>query len=102
MNKSRPNKVTFRLSDSELEALNGLVKNSGYNTQQFLTRAIFESKVVNKESLYSILNELRKQGVNLNQIARACNAGNQQYETERIEDALRSLRAIWQYLRRLT
>ena len=31
MNKSRPNKITFRLSDSELQDLRSRVEKSGFN-----------------------------------------------------------------------
>ena len=99
MNKSRPNKITFRLSDSELQDLQSRVKKSGFNEQQFLTRAVFSNKIIDKESLHQLLIELRREGVNLNQIARACNSGNASLETERIKQAIKKLEVLWQSLR---
>ncbi len=99
MNKSRPNKITFRLSDSELQDLRSRVKKSGFNEQQFLTRAVFSKKMIEKDTLHQLLVELRREGVNLNQIARACNSGNATLETERINQSITKLEKLWQFLR---
>ena len=99
MNKSRPNKITFRLSDSELQELKAKVKSSGFNEQQYLTRAVFSKSLIDKDILHQLLIELRREGVNLNQIARACNSGNAALETERIRQSIRKLEVLWQSLR---
>ena len=99
MNKSRPNKITFRLSDSELQDLRSRVEKSGFNEQQFLTRAVFSKTLIEKETLHELLVELRRQGVNLNQIARACNSGNASLETDRINQTIINLEELWQSLR---
>lgn len=99
MNKSRPNKITFRLSDSELQDLRSRVEKSGFNEQQYLTRAVFSKKLIEKESLHKLLIELRREGVNLNQIARACNSGNTSLETDRINQTITNLEKLWQSLR---
>lgn len=99
MNKNRPNKITFRLSDSELQELSAKVKKSGFNEQQYLIRAVFSKSLIDKDTLHQILIELHREGVNLNQIARACNSGNAALETERIRQAIRKLEVLWQSLR---
>lgn len=99
MNKSRPNKVTFRLSDSELQDLRLRVQKSGFNEQQYLTRAVFSKQIIEKKFLHELLIELRREGVNLNQIARACNSGNAILETERIKESITKLEKLWQSLR---
>lgn len=99
MNKSRPNKITFRLSDSELQELRARVEKSGFNEQQFLTRAVFSKKLIEKDTFHQLLVELRREGVNLNQIARACNSGNAPLETERINQSITNLEKLWQSLR---
>lgn len=99
MNKNRPNKITFRLSDSELQELRARIKKSGFNEQQFLIRALFSNKVIEKETLHQLLVELRREGVNLNQIARACNSGNVAFETERIKQSIVNLENLWRFLR---
>ena len=99
MNKTRPNKVTVRLSDSELNELKKRIKLSGFNQQQFLTRAIFSKAMMNKEQLHSLLVELRREGCNLNQIARACNTYKVIDDAEKIKQAIEKLEALWQSLR---
>lgn len=99
MNKNRPNKVTFRLSDSELEKLRAQVQKSGFNEQQFLTRVVFSKSVIEKEALHELIYQIRKIGINCNQIARACNSGNASLESDRIKQLATSLEEICQSLR---
>ena len=99
MNKTRPNKVTVRLSDSELSELKDRIKLSGFNQQQFLTRAIFNKAMMNKEQLHSLLVELRREGVNLNQIARACNTYKVLDDEQKIRQTIEKLEALWLCLR---
>ena len=99
MNKTRPNKVTVRLSDSELTELKKRIELSGFNQQQFLTRAIFSKAMMNKEQLHSLLVELRREGCNLNQIVRAFNTYKVLDDAEKIKQAIEKLEALWQFLR---
>ena len=99
MNKTRPNKVTVRLSDSELSDLKKRIKLSGFNQQQFLARAIFNKAMINKEQLHSLLIELRREGVNLNQIARACNTYKVLEDEQKIRQTIEKLEALWLCLR---
>ena len=99
MNKTRPNKVTVRLSDSELSDLKKRIKLSGFNQQQFLVRAIFSKAMIDKEQLHGLLIELRREGVNLNQIARAINTYKVLDDTTKINQTIENLEALWQCLR---
>lgn len=99
MNKTRPYKVTVRLSDSELTDLKKRIKLSGFNQQQFLSREIFGKAMMDKEQLHSLLIELRREGCNLNQIARACNTYKVLDDAERIRQSIEKLEALWQSLR---
>ena len=99
MNKTRPNKVTVRLSDSELSDLKERIKLSGFNQQQFLSRAIFNKAMMDKEQLHSLLIELRREGCNLNQIARACNTYKVLDDEQKIRQTIEKLEALWLCLR---
>ena len=77
MNKKRQNTAAFRLSDSERQVLKDRIKNSGMSSQEFLLRSSLERPIMNVEVFQALLVELRKQGTNLNQIAKACNSGRQ-------------------------
>lgn len=101
MNRSRPNKVTFRLSDTKLQELRARVKESGFNEQQFLIRAVLSNKMIEKETLQELIFHLRKIGVNCNQIAKSCNSGNVAFETDRIDQVITTLEYTCQSLRRL-
>lgn len=98
MNKSRPNKITFRLSDAELKSFKAQVKKSGFNNQQFLTKVIFQKPVIERKTFEELLFELKKQGVNLNQIARSCNAGNAELEKQRILQTIQKLEVLYGHI----
>lgn len=98
MNKSRPHCVTFRVTDAELEKLKSRIKKSGYNNQQFLLNVALKKTVIEKESFNQLLIELKKQGVNLNQVARSCNRGNTEIEKERIIKVIGNLEVLYRNL----
>jgi len=98
MNKSRPNKITFRLSDAELKSFKAQVEKSGFNNQQFLTKVIFQKPVIERKTFEELLFELKKQGVNLNQIARSCNAGNAELEKQRILQTIQKLEVLYGHI----
>lgn len=99
MNTKRQKYVTFRLSDSESDQLQERIESSGLNRQQFLIRSALEKPIVNKELFQELLIELRREGSNLNQIARACNSGNQEAAAESAIAASRKLEKMWQSIR---
>lgn len=81
-NKTRPKKITFRLSEEELQLFNDKVTESGMNQQEYCVSAVLGAEIVNNkiEGLKEILPELKRQGNNLNQIAKAY------HETGKIDD----------------
>ena len=93
--------VNFRLTPDELNKLNERIKASEYNKQQFLRKLAIEQPVVNKSSLSEIITELRRQGINLNQISKSCNMGNVVQEIPQIKKTLEELNITWQFLRQL-
>lgn len=99
MNKKRQNTAAFRLSDSERQVLKDRIKNSGMSSQEFLLRSSLERPIMNVEVFQALLVELRKQGTNLNQIARACNSGRQMDAAESAKAAARKIERTVQSLR---
>lgn len=95
MNTKRQKFVNFRVSDSENEQLLERIKNSGLNKQQFLVRSVLGKSIPNEKLFQELLVEIKKQGVNLNQIARACNRGNVEAEQPRIKEAVNINNKIW-------
>lgn len=66
-------------------------------SQEFLLRSVLDKPILEKSVYQEFLRELRKQGVNLNQIARACNVGN--FDISRIEKLIKELEEKWQSLK---
>ena len=113
MNKSRPKKVTFRLSEEEHRQLQALIAESGLKQQEYLRRAVLHSTVQNDTELKELLTEMKKvgtelsrQGNNLNQIAAALNQrGYIDYKNvlpqtlEAVRNATEEVKGIWRLLR---
>lgn len=113
MNKSRPKKITFRLSETEYEQLQTRISESGLSCQDYLLRAVMNKTVQSNSEIKELLPELKKintelsrQGNNLNQIASVLNARgyidykNQLPQTmESVRKAIEEVKEIWQLLR---
>lgn len=99
MNKSRPKKVSFRLSLEEFSQLRERIKTSELSSQEFLRRSVLEIPIIPKSDFQEILIELRHEGTNLNQIARACNKG--EIDGSAIQSQMNNLEVLWQSLKQL-
>jgi hypothetical protein len=97
MNTKRPKSVAFRLSESEFSQLQERIKNSGMTSQEFLLRSALDKPILEKSVYREFLLELRRQGVNLNQLVRACNVGN--IDIPGIEKLIKELEEKWQSLK---
>ena len=95
MNTRRQKYMNFRLSDSEYILLQERIKSSGMNTQQYLIRAVLDKPVPNEQLFRELLVEVKKQGVNLNQLARACNGGNVREVEESLQILLKKQSKLW-------
>lgn len=99
MNRSRPKQIVIRLSDGEYQTLKTRVKQSGKNQQVYLLDAIFKSQIVNLDSLKALLPEMKKQGNNINQIARALNTRRENISMIEVEKTLKEVEETWRSLR---
>ena len=95
MNTKRQKFMNFRLSDSEYALLQERIKSSGLYTQQYLIRAVLDKPVPNDKLFRELLVEVRKQGVNLNQLARACNTGHSRVVEESLQILLKKQIKLW-------
>ncbi len=100
MNRTRPKQIVIRLTEKEKEQLKKKVKKSGLKQQDYLIKCILNKKVLNTDGLKEITPQIKKIGVNLNQIARTCNEGNQATYKE-IQEIGKELNEVWQLLRQL-
>lgn len=99
MNKKRKHQITFRLSDEEYLLFKKKLSSSGYNQQEFLRRAALGKDITNMDAIKEILPEMKKQGVNLNQIAKRLNErGYVDYDTS-LHNTLQEVSSTWQSLK---
>lgn len=100
--RSSHKSFNFRLSNDEAEKLKARVVSSGMSAQDFYKRAILEKPLVDKEMLKQLLTEIKKEGVNLNQIAHNLNA-EREVDSQRIIDEVLKLKTLqeelWQFLK---
>ena len=90
----RPRKVTFRLSENELERLHALSNKAGYPMEQYL-RSLIKGVVPQERpppDYHAMMNELNAIGVNLNQIARRAHV-LEVVDAQRYDEEVRKLNA---------
>lgn len=98
-NKSRPKQLSFRVSEEEWELLQQKISESGMNQQRYILSCGLGKKVVNTDGIIAIMPELRRQGVNLNQIAQRLNErGYIDYKKE-LSTVLNEVNNVWQLLK---
>ena len=99
MNTKRTHQVTFRLSDEELSSFRKKVSSSGCNQQEYLRKVALGKDITNLDALKEVLPEMKRQGVNLNQIAKKLNErGYVDYENV-LASSLKEVEDTWRLLR---
>ena len=73
MKRTRSHQVSFRLSDKEYALLQGKLAASGKSLTEFFIETISKGKVIVINDFVPLLSELKRQGVNLNQLVRRVN-----------------------------
>ena len=73
MPRARSNQVSVRLSDKEYALLQKKLAASGKSLTEFFVETISKGKVIVINDFIPLLSELKRQGVNLNQLARRAN-----------------------------
>lgn len=99
MNKKRPHQVTFRLSDEELEILKEKISSSGKNQQEYLRRAALSQNITNMDELKELIPEMKRQGNNLNQVAKKLNERGYVDYDKTLDTTLKGVRETWQSLK---
>ena len=69
-NRKRPYAYTFRATEREREIIDEKLKTSGLTMTDFIVKAITEKPVIVFENAGEMLNELKRQGNNLNQLVK--------------------------------
>lgn len=95
-NRTRPEQIIIRCTADEHRLIDEKVETSGLNRTDFIIKAITEKDVVVVEDLKEILHELKRQGVNLNQILRYTH--NDIRYLPHLEEAIKNCNEIYQKL----
>ena len=99
MNTKRKKQVCFRLTEDEFQLLQTKVIESGKNQQEYLRRAALNMPITNLDPLKYMLPEMKRQGANLNQVAKRLNErGYVDYGSE-LKKTQQEVRETWQSLK---
>lgn len=99
MNRTRPKQIVIRVSEEELEQIKKKVEQSGKSQQQYIIETLTQKQVINTDGIKAIYPELKRQGNNLNQIARKLQErGYIDYKQE-LPNTMKEVREVWQLLR---
>lgn len=99
-NRTRPKQIVIRMTEEEFDTVKAKVEKSGMRQQEYLIKAITGKSITNTDGLKELTPELKRIGVNLNQIAKTCNQGNQASYDE-IQRIGEELNEVWQLLKQL-
>ncbi len=100
MNRTRSKQLVIRMSEEEYETVKKKVEKSGMRQQEYLIRCFTGKPVMNTDGLKELSPDLKRIGVNLNQIAKTCNQGHQATYDE-IHHIGEGMSEVWRLLRRL-
>ena len=86
-------------SDEELAQIKEKVEQSGKSQQQYIIEALTQSNIVNLDGLKEIYPELKRQGNNLNQIAKKLNENGYVDYKQELPNTMKEVREVWQLLK---
>lgn len=98
MNRTRAKQVVIRMSEEEYAAMKNKVEASGMKQSEYLIKCITNKNVTNTDGVKELAIQLKRVGVNLNQIAEALNSKGY-YDYRLITQNQEELNEIWQLLK---
>ena len=97
--RKRNVQINIRISEAEAEQLRKKVEQSGKSQQQYIIEALTQSNIVNLDGLKEIYPELKRQGNNLNQIAKKLNENGYVDYKQELPNTMKEVREVWQLLK---
>lgn len=98
MVRTKNHQIKFYVSDKELVKLDKNVEKSMLNRSEFLRTVAIEKRVIVIEGLDNFVIQIKKIGVNINQIAKVLNSQNIFDCRKDLQLAQKELNKIWQLL----
>lgn len=99
MGKQRNKQVNFRMTEEEFKVLKEKVEQSGMNQREFLRRCVLDKVILNVDSLKTLIPEMKRQGSNLNQIAKRLNERKFVDYNNELSGCLQEVEETWQSLK---
>jgi len=95
----RTRKMTFRLTDEEYKRIKAKVDEARISQQQFLLNTALNKEIVHIKEFQELIFQIKKIGINVNQIAKRTNETGHISEAD-MEEVKGGLEQIWQLLSR--
>lgn len=97
-NKTRTNKITIRVTETELELINQKAKEAKLPKNQYMINKALEEETTSYNGYLEIIKEIKKIGVNINQVARKINYTDE-VTADDMEQLLKEHDKLWQLLK---
>ena len=99
MGRIRENQMSFRLTDEERIEFEKLVEMSGLTKTEYLRKCALNKEIINLEPIKELVPEMKRQGVNLNQIAKRLNSNGYVDYGNELKNTLEGVKETWRLLR---
>lgn len=99
--RKRGKQVAFRMTDEEFEILMKKIEKSGMSQQQYMIRCALDKPIANTDGLREVIPEIKRIGINMNQIAKTLNQGEKDKAREMIFEIGQEMKEPWQLLKQL-
>jgi len=96
MGRKRQNQIKVYLDDDEIELLKKQTEKSRLSQSEYIRRTILNKKIIVVDGIKDFLIELKKIGVNINQIAREKNMGSNKNYSNEFQNLNEGLKNIWE------
>ena len=91
--------IGIRVTPEEYERLKRKIREAGLTQREYLLFAALNQPVVNTDGIKALLPEMKRQGNNLNQLAKKMNHNNMIQDIE-FAETMEEVRETWRSLRR--
>lgn len=93
--------MVIRMTEYEFETLQKKIRKSKTNQQEYLLKSVLEKEIICLEGLQEVATELRRQGVNLNNLVKDLKTKGFIDYKNALPNALKEFEDTWQSLRLL-